>query len=222
MANRLVINSSSDSRLRQLDLDVGAAARSRSSLLITGERDEALLIARLAHEVGATHGTASHFVLVNPEMLSESLAQFSNASSGHERRERQHTASEERWTLCVEDVDQLPPFGQEQLMRFLDVVHASEGALHGLWVIATATANLETHVASKDFLPDLFYRLNVVHVLLSAARAGSPSVLDYLTTEAGKRTGGDPTQFSPHRLHELLASDRLHDSAQLQPLLASV
>ena len=107
-------------------------------------------------------------------------------------------------------------------MCFLDVVCASEGAPHALWVIPTTTTNLETRVASKDFLLNLYYRLNVVHVLLSDARTASPSALDYLTTEAAKRTGGDPTQLSPHRLHELLASDRLHDSAQLQPLLASV
>ena len=221
MANRLVINASSNSRLFQPDLDIGTAARSRAALLITGERDEALLVARLAHEVGVTYCTTSHFVVVGPDVLSEGLSHFPMASS-QERRGRQSRASEERWTLCVEDIDQLPPFGQERLMGFLDVVWASDGAPHALWVIATATTTLETSVASKDFLPDLYYRLNVVHVLLSDARTASPSALDYLTTEVGKRTGGDPTQLSPHRLHELLASERLHDPAQLRPLLTSV
>ena len=107
-------------------------------------------------------------------------------------------------------------------MYFLDVVCVSEGALCAPWVIAAATTALETRVANKSFLGDLFYRLNVVHVLLSAARAGSPSSLDYLTNEVGKRTGGDHTQLSLHGLQELLASDRLHDSAQLQRLLAPV
>ena len=222
MANQLATHSLSDPRLHWLDLDVRAAAQSRSSLLINGERDEALLVARLAHEVGVTYCTTSHFVVVGPDVLSEGLSHFPMASSSPERRGRQSRASEERWTLCVEDIDQLPPLGQERLMGFLDVVCASEGALHAVWVIATATTTLETRVASKDFLRELYYRLNVVHVLLSNARTASPSALNYLTTEVGKRTEGDPTQLSPHRLQELLASERLHDAAQLQPLLASV
>ncbi len=222
MANQLATHSLSDPRLQRLDLDVRAAAQSRSSLLINGERDEALLVARLAHELGVTYCTTSHFVVVGPDVLSEGLSHFPMASSSQERRGRQSRASEERWTLCVEDVDQLPPLGQKRLMGFLDVVCASEGALHALWVIATATTTLETRVASKDFLRELYYRLNVVHILLSDARTASPSALDCLTTEVGKRTEGGPTQLSPHRLHELLASERLHDPAQLQPLLTSV
>lgn len=207
--------------MQRLVLDVRTAAQSRSSLLITGERDEALLIARLAHEVGATHCTASRFVVVDPQVLSESLAQFSIPSSSRESRARQYRASEARWTLCVGDVDQLTPSAQERLLSFLDVVCASESALHP-WVIATTTENLAERVKSKDFLKDLFYRLNVVHVLLSAAPVGSPSSLDYLISEVGERAGGEPTQLSFHRLQELLASDRLHASAQLYQLLASV
>ncbi len=71
MANQLVTHSLSDPRLQRLDLDVRAAAQSRSSLLINGERDEALLVARLAHEVGVTYCTTSYFVVVGPGVLSE-------------------------------------------------------------------------------------------------------------------------------------------------------
>jgi DNA-binding NtrC family response regulator len=223
MATQLVTHSLSDPRLSWLVLDVLAAAQTRSPLLITGERNEALLVARLVHEVVTSDFMASHFVVVDPEVLSENLTQFSVASSSQERRGRPSRASEERWTLCVEDVDQLTLSAQELLVNFLDAVCVSEGIPNAPRLIATATTNLGTRVASNDFLPDLFYRLNVVHVLLSPARAGSLSSLDYSVTEEGaKRTGKDPALLSIQRLRELLASDRLRAAAQLQPLLASV
>ncbi len=219
----MATHSLSDPRLSWLVLDVLAAAQSRSPLLITGERNEALLVARLAHEVAASNSTASHFVVVNPEVLSENLAQSSATLSSQEHRGRPSRARDARWTLCVEDVDQLTLSAQELLVNFLDAVCVSEGIPNAPRLIATATTNLGTRVASKDFLPDLFYRLNVVHVLLSPARAGSLSSLDYSVTEdVAKRSGKDPALLSIQRLRELLASDRLRAAAQLQPLLASV
>ena len=225
MANHLSTRSFSDVGVRELGIDVLTAAQSRSPLLITGDRDAARLIARLAQEVGETYNRSSRFVVVNPDVLSESLAQLSADSLGHGRGGDERGASQEHWTLCIEDVDQLTPSAQALLLRFLDVVCAPDRPPGTLWVIATAAADLRDRVGSEDFLEDLFYRLNVLHLVLSSARAGTeelPSSLDCLTSELAKdRAVGSP-RLSVQRLHELLASDLPVDAARLQPLLASV
>ena len=225
MANHLATRSFSDSGVRQLGIDVRTAARSRSPLLITGDRDAARLIARLAQEVGETLNRSSRFVVVNPDVLSVSLAQLSADSLGHGHGGRDRGASQEHWTLCIEDVDQLTSSAQTLLLRFLDVVCDPKRPPDTLWVISTAAADLRDRLGSEDFLEDLFYRLNVLHLVLPSARAGTedlPSSLDCLTGELAKGMAVDSDRFSVQRLHELLASNLPVDAAQLQPFFASV
>ena len=76
MAHQLAARSFSDSYVHQLSVDVRAGAQSRSPLLITGERDTTRRVARLAQRVSETFDSASRFAVVNPDVLSESLAQF--------------------------------------------------------------------------------------------------------------------------------------------------
>ena len=132
------------------------------------------------------------------------------------------------WTLCVEDVEQLTLAAQDLLLRFLDVTSAPDPLRTvdrdrpTVRLITTTTKDLYACAGHEAFRWNLFYRLNVIHLIVPPSRDchdDRTSVTEYLLGETARIEGA--RQLTAHDLNEGVASDWSSDSGDLQSLLAS-
>lgn len=89
----------------------------------------------------------------------------------------------ERGTLFLDEIDSLPLGAQAKLLRFLhDREYRPVGASHtchaDVRVIAASNQNLAVLVEQGGFRRDLYFRLNVLNILLPALRERSDDVLE--------------------------------------------
>lgn len=161
-----------DAGLKQLSLDVRAAVRSEASLLISGERGVTRLVARLVHERSLWGAAGSRFVGCRHADLLDGLASFAAQPFPSLSQTPEAQQDAERWTLYIEDVDQLTLAAQESLLYFLDVVNALDSFRRAgrtsrtVRVIAATTSDLSDRAARETLRLDLFYRLNVIYLVL--------------------------------------------------------
>jgi DNA-binding NtrC family response regulator len=139
-----------------LENEIQAAARARVNVLITGSTAGTRWnIARRIHEAGAGRGSA--FIVTHwddPWML---YADVDMPGQGA--------------TIFIEDVSRLDAPRQRALMDFLDRRVASGPSSKGCRIIAGASAPIQDLVAEGEFLEALFYRLNILHLVLPTSGA---------------------------------------------------
>jgi len=166
---------------QQLRFQINQTARTDARVLITGESGTGKEVAaRLIHSASAR---ASHpLVAINCAGLAESLLE--SELFGHQRGsftgamrdkpglvERAHLG-----VLFLDEVGEMSPRMQGLLLRFLETgelhrVGADQpAATVNVRVIAATNRNLAERVTSGHFRLDLFYRLNVVELLVPALR----------------------------------------------------
>jgi len=147
---------------------IEAIARSRQSVLITGETGTGKeLLARAVHEASGRGGA---FVAVNVGGLDDAM--FSDSLFGHRRgaftgadTARNGLVKEaEGGTLLLDEVGDLEPRSQVKLLRLLqDGEYFQLGSdvplRSGARVVAATTRDLSASVAAGSFRSDLFYRL---------------------------------------------------------------
>ena len=220
-----------DVALTQLGVDVRAAVRSAAPLLISGERRVGRLVARLVHERSLYGSAAPHFVVASHAALSEGLASFLAQPVPSVRHPGDGRQGDERWTLYIEDVDHLTRAVQEWLLRFLDVTYAPDTPTRAgrrrctVRVIAATTSDLSDRVAHETFRSDLFYRLNVIHLVLPPGGEGHgdlPPLVDYLLGATAGEIDVASGQPTAHLLRERLRSDWSADSGDLHSLLTAL
>jgi two-component system, NtrC family, response regulator GlrR len=78
-------------------------------------------------------------------------------------------------TMLLDEVDSLPPAAQVKLLRFLDngefrPLGASKTHRASVRVIAATNADMEQKIRERKFREDLYYRLNVLMLLLPPLR----------------------------------------------------
>jgi two-component system, NtrC family, response regulator AtoC len=121
------------------------------------------------------------FVAVNCAAIPESLLESElfghekGAFSGAVQRHRGYFERAHRGTLFIDDIDDLPLGPQVKLLRVLQ-----ERNFHRLGgrelvevdvrVVCATKVDLQQHVAQKLFRDDLFYRLNIVPLVIPALR----------------------------------------------------
>ena len=134
----------------------------------------------------------------------------------------------ERWTLLVEDIDQLAPDVQELLLYFLDVTTTGEAEpmRSAVRVIATTTTELFGCVQAETFRSDLFYRLNLLHIVLPRIRTVGPRALsrqlDGVIDDAVHHREAGDAAASADELRRLMAFEQWDGSAELSDLFASI
>lgn len=108
-------------------------------------------------------------------------------------------------TIFLDEVGDINLGLQVKLLRALQdgeirAVGADRSVKVTVRVIAATSKDLGEEVKRGAFREDLFYRLNVVPILmppLRARRSDIPCLIDhYLAKENGKRSQGDPVQFN--------------------------
>lgn len=195
-------------------------ARSRACVLVEGETGVGKeLVARALHLESPR--AAGPFVPINcgalPEHLVESelFGHVRGAFTGAHRDNTGLVEHAQHGTLFLDEVEDLPLVLQGKLLRLLQEaeyrpVGATRSRHADVRVVAASNAELHTMVEERRFRRDLFYRLNVLRIVVPPLRerlGDLPDLLRHLAVAvAGRAEGRLPSGFvapSPDQLAAL-------------------
>jgi transcriptional regulator with GAF, ATPase, and Fis domain len=115
----------------------------------------------------------------------------------------------DRGTIFLDEIGEMTPRMQGVLLRFLDTgeiqkVGADSGSKRvDVRVIAATNRNLREMVSQGQFREDLYYRLNVVHLIvppLRERRSDIPLLLEHFLDRFARTAGQAPPAFTPEAL----------------------
>ena len=182
---------------RIVDL-VGKVAASDTTVLVRGESGVGKEV--VAQAIHARSPRAEFpFLEINCTALPETLLE--SELFGHERgaftdaRERKQGLLElaDRGTVLLDEIGDLPPGAQAKLLRFLETrTFKRVGGVRDIKVdvriIASTNKDLEAAVRDGSFRRDLFYRLNVVPIVIPPLRERAEDVRPLAKYFVGKMT----------------------------------
>ena len=212
--NNIIGRSAAMQRIFQL---IEKVAPSKATVLITGESGTGKeLIARAIHFNSSRRDLP--FISVNcgalPENLLESelFGHEKGAFSGavNQRKGRFELAHE--GTLFLDEISEMSQPLQVKLLRVLqemefERVGSSQTMKVNVRVVAASNRNLKTEVAQGRFRSDLFYRLNVVHILIPALRERTddiPPLVNHFLAKYSEESGRSPLTVHPEAMRLLL------------------
>ena len=192
-------------------------AKSDITVLITGETGTGKeMVARAIHYLSPRAGKP--FVAVNCGAIPVELIE--NELFGHDRGaytgasgSRNGLIQEaEQGTLFFDEVNCLPLMAQVKLLRFLQSKEyrplGSTKSLTGdVRIIAATNANLEAEVEAGTLRRDLYYRLNVVPILLPPLRARTGDIIllaRHFLAQYARKLDSPAMVFSPEAERKLL------------------
>jgi two-component system NtrC family response regulator len=196
---------------------VDRAAPAKSTILISGESGTGKeLVARAVHfasprEDGpfiSVNCAALNSGVLESELFGHEKGSFTGAVALHRGRfELAHGG-----TLFLDEIGELPPELQVKLLRVLqerkfERVGGSEEIEVDIRVVSATNKDLQREVEADRFREDLYYRLNVVHLVLPPLRERRediPLLLAHFTEKAAADNSLPRKTFSPEAL-ELLS-----------------
>ena len=167
------------------------AAQSKASVLISGESGTGKeLIAR--HIYGLSPRSDKPFVRINCAALPESLLE--TELFGHEKgsftgavaRRIGRFELADRGTLLLDEISEISPALQAKLLRVIEEeeferVGGNQTLKVDVRIIATTNRDLAAAIENGAFRSDLFYRLNVVPIILPPLRERSKDIPELTT-----------------------------------------
>lgn len=196
---------------------ISVVARSEASVLISGETGTGKeMVARAIHYLSPRAGEP--FVPVNCGAIPVELLE--NELFGHEKGAftgaigaRDGLIQEaEKGTLFLDEVNCMPLLAQVKLLRFLQSKEyrrlGSTKALNGdVRIIAASNADLEAELAAGTLRRDLYYRLNVVPIVLPPLRLRGNDIIvlaRHFLAQYAARLNTPVADFSPEAERKLL------------------
>jgi DNA-binding NtrC family response regulator len=188
--------------MRRVQKQLGRAASSDASVLITGETGTGKEVAaRVLHESSMRRGAA--FVAINcaaiPHDLleSEMFGHAKGAFTGAAAERVGRIAEADGGTLFLDEIGDMPAAMQAKLLRVLQerqvMPLGTSKPIHvNVRVVAATHRDLDAMVAAGDFRQDLLYRLNVVPLHLPPLRERIADILplaEHFLSSARMSTG---------------------------------
>ncbi|WP_142524718.1 sigma-54-dependent transcriptional regulator [Methylacidimicrobium cyclopophantes] len=182
-------------------------AGSRATVLLEGESGTGKeLAAHALHLLSPRHGfpfVAVHCAALSPQLLeSELFGHERGAFTGALEKRIGRFEEAQRGTIFLDEIGEIDATTQVKLLRVLGErtiqrVGSNKGIPIDVRVIAATNRNLEEMVADGTFREDLFFRLNVVRIVLPPLRERKEDLpllfqafISEFARENGKRVSG--------------------------------
>ena len=224
--DNIVGNSSAIERLKST---IRTVASTQSTVFIYGESGTGKeLVARAVHSCSPR--AAEPFVSINcgafPETLLESelFGYVKGAFTGANQNKRGLFEVADGGTIFLDEIGEMNLGMQVKLLRVLQercvrpVGGTNEIAID-VRVIAATNRDLERQVAENSFREDLYYRLNVIPVVvppLRERREDVPLLVNHFVKKYAKSAGRSIAQVSPESLSQLASYDWPGNVRQLE------
>jgi transcriptional regulator with GAF, ATPase, and Fis domain len=206
--------------MRQLFDRIARVARTESTMLVRGESGTGKeLVARAAHRNSPRADRP--FIAINCAALTETLLE--SELFGHEKGaftgaiglKKGKLELADGGTLFLDEIGELPLPLQAKLLRALqerefERVGGTRPVKVDFRLIAATNRDLEEAVSSGAFRQDLFYRLNVVMLVLPPLRDRKediPALADYFVRKHAARSGRRVHGMHPDALSRLVKYD---------------
>jgi DNA-binding NtrC family response regulator len=202
---------------RVLEL-VGVVAATDSAILIQGESGTGKeLVARAIHFRGAR--AARPFIAINcaalPEALLESelFGYAKGAFTGAATERKGLFEDADGGTLLLDEIGDMPLLLQGKLLRVLqegEIRRVGSTAMRrvDVRILASTNRSLEDLIVEGKFRGDLFYRLNVIPVVIPPLRDRPEDIVPlcrHFLSLYGRKLGRAPQSLSPDALEVVLA-----------------
>jgi NtrC-family two-component system response regulator AlgB len=167
-------------RMRAVLQTIDRAAPSDTAVLLRGENGTGKgVLARLLH--ARSNRREAPFVVVHCPTLSEELltselfGHVRGAFTGAIRDQRGRVEAAEHGTLFLDEIGDIPPGLQSKLLRFVqdrefERLGDNRTRQADVRIVAATNRDLERDVATGRFREDLYYRLNVIDVVVPPLR----------------------------------------------------
>jgi transcriptional regulator with GAF, ATPase, and Fis domain len=206
---------------RALDADIDLAAKSDARVLITGETGVGKdLIARLIHQrserrlapLATVNCAGLTDTLIESELFGHARGSFTDAY----RDKPGILESAPNGTVFLDEVGEMSPRMQGSLLRFLETGEIQRvGATRAMTranvrIIAATNRDLHAAVAAGTFRQDLFYRLDVIHIIvppLRERREDIPALLEHFLDHYVRHHRVSPREWSADAIDLLSAYD---------------
>ena len=197
---------------------IAQVARTSTTVLITGESGTGKeLVARAIHRQGPRR--EGPFIAVNPAAVAETLVESElfgherGAFTGAHQRKLGKFELAQGGTLFLDEIGTLRPELQAKLLRVLqereiERVGGTRPVRIDVRFIAATNTNLKEAVSSGAFREDLYYRLNVVPVVVPPLREriqDVPLLVEHFTRRDNRRFHKCVEGLSPEALAALNA-----------------
>jgi len=226
---RLVGDSNAMCRVKER---IAKVARSMAPVLVRGESGTGKeLVARAIH--ACSHRADGPFVAVNCSAIPESLleAEFFGAKKGsytgsHQDREGYFQAARDG-TLFLDEIGDLPLAMQSKLLRAIQerqvrsLGSTQEDAVD-VRIVSATHKDLAADVRAERFRQDLYYRLNVIEILvppLRDRREDLPVLCEALLSRIAQESGMPLPVLSPAVLQQLCEHPLSGNVRELENLL---
>ena len=203
--------------IAELSQEIDRIARSDAKVLVTGESGVGKeLVAHAIHQRSPRSGRP--MVAVNcaglPETLLESelFGHVKGSFTGAYRDKQGKLEMADRGSIFLDEIGEMTLRMQGLLLRFMETGELQKvGADRiagrvNVRVIAATNRNLRDMITEGTFREDLFYRLNVIHLVvppLRERREDIPSLIDYFMNRF-TRNNGHPVKFVSPEASKLL------------------
>jgi transcriptional regulator with PAS, ATPase and Fis domain len=197
--------------IRAIENDIACAARCDAKVLITGESGVGKeVVARLIHQ--SSDRSHAPLMTINcaglPESLLESelFGHVRGSFTGAHRDKVGLLQMAAGGTLLMDEVGEMSLRMQALLLRFLETGEIQKVGSDGVQgrvdvrIIAATNQNLLDQIAAKCFREDLYYRLNVIHLMIAPLRERRddiPLLAEHFLQVYSQTHGIDAPQLSP-------------------------
>ncbi len=173
LLRKLVGSSQVIEQLRATILDI---AQSDGNVLICGETGTGKsLIAHALHACGPQKG--NNFVALNCASLEEAALEVALFGPSDKPEQRPAIERADGGTLCLEDIEAMPPALQARLLAELSSEDDVEAPLRDIRVISISSRITNPHECPPELREDLFHRLSAMHLATPPLRDRGEDIL---------------------------------------------